>query len=103
MLETLTLETFSPHVGETFRIPLQGDQSIELELVDARSLFDSYAGRPGPRTARAPFALVLKGPAAPVLPQRIYPLEHATIGRHELFIVPIGPDQGRMRYEVIFT
>jgi hypothetical protein len=103
MLETLTLETFSPHVGETFRIPLQGDQAIELELVDARSLFDSYAERPGPRTARAPFALVLKGPASPVLPQRIYPLEHATIGRHELFMVPIGPDQGRMRYEVIFT
>ena len=103
MLETLTLETFSPHVGETFRIPLQADQTIELELVDARSLFDVYAGRQGPRAARAPFALVLRGPLTPVLPQRIYPLEHAAIGRHELFIVPIGPDQGGMRYEVIFT
>jgi hypothetical protein len=103
MLETLTLETFSPHVGETFRIPLQGDQAVELELVDARTLVDSYAGRPAPRPARAPFALMLKGPLTPILPQQIYPLEHATIGRHELFIVPIGPDQGRMRYEVIFT
>jgi hypothetical protein len=103
MLETLTLETFSPHVGETFRIPLQGDQAIELELVDARSLLDPYAGRPGPRPGRAPFGLVFKGPPTPILPQHIYPLEHATIGRHELFIVPIGPDQGRMRYEVIFT
>ena len=103
MLETLTLDTFSPHVGETFRIPLQGDHAIELELVDVKSLHDPYAGRPGPRTARVPFALVLKGPLTPVLPQQIYPLEHATIGRHELFMVPIGPDQDRMRYEVIFT
>lgn len=103
MLETLTLDTFSPHVGETFRIPLQGNHAIELELVDARSLHDPYAERPGPRTARVPFALVLAGPATPILPQQIYPLEHATIGRHELFIVPIGPDKGRMRYEVIFT
>jgi hypothetical protein len=103
MLETLTLETFSPLVGETFRIHLQGDQAVELELVEARSLFDPYAGRQGPRPARAPFALTLKGPATPVLPQQIYPLENAALGRHELFIVPIGPDQGRMRYEVIFT
>lgn len=103
MLETLTLETFSPHVGETFRIPLQGDQAIEFELAEARSLFDPYAGRPGPRTARVPFALEFKGPLTPVLPQRIYPFEHATLGRHELFIVPIGPAQDRMRYEVIFT
>jgi hypothetical protein len=103
MLETLTLETFSPHIGETFRIPLQGDQAIELELTVARSLFDPYAGRPGPRTARVPFALELKGPLTPVLPQQIYPLEHATLGRHELFMVPVGPAQGGMRYEVIFT
>lgn len=103
MLETLTLEAFSPHLGETFRIPLQGDQVLELELTVARSLVDPYAGRQGPRPARAPFALELKGPLEPVLPQRIYPLEHATLGRHELFIVPIGPHEGRMRYEVIFT
>jgi hypothetical protein len=103
MLETLTLETFSPHLGETFRIPLQADQTVDLELVDARSLHDPYAGRPGPRPARSPFGLVFAGPISPVLPQRIYPIEHAAIGRHELFVVPIGPDQGRMRYEVIFT
>jgi hypothetical protein len=104
MLETLTLETFAPHLGETFRIPLPDGQAIELELIDARSLVDPYAGRSGPRPARAPFGLVFKGPAAaPALSQQIYPLEHAALGRHELFVVPIGPDQGRMRYEVIFT
>ena len=104
MLETLTLETFSPHRRRDVPDPPARRSGHRARAGrDARSLFDPYAGRPGPRTARAPFALELKGPLTPVLPQQIYPLEHATIGRHELFIVPIGPDQGRMRYEVIFT
>ena len=43
--------------------------------------------------------LLFRGPSLPILPQRIYPLEHAALGRLELFIVPIGPGQ----YEAIFT
>jgi uncharacterized protein DUF6916 len=47
--------------------------------------------------------LLLRGPAHVVAPQRIYPLEHQTVGTHELFVVPLGPGQGGMLYEIIFT
>jgi hypothetical protein len=52
---------------------------------------------------RAPFSTVFRGPATPILPQRIYRLQHPEIGGFELFLVPIGPDERGMRYEAIFT
>jgi hypothetical protein len=99
MLETLTLDAFSPLVGETFQVHVQPEQTVALELVEARSLSESN-NSPRPRP---PFVLTFKGPAQSVLPQRIYGLEHETIGAHEIFIVPIGPGRGGMLYEVIFN
>jgi hypothetical protein len=104
MLETLTRETFAPHVGETFRLHLSDQQSIDAALLEA-----SVVGTPPPGSAvRAPFSLIFKGPAAPMLPQQIYRVEHATLGALDLFVVPIGPSQpkhgpGGMLYEVIFN
>ena len=38
----------------------------------------------------------------PLLQQGIYPL---TLGQHtmDLFLVPIGPEHGQMRYEIVFN
>jgi hypothetical protein len=37
------------------------------------------------------------------LPQRIYRIEHATLGAFDLFLVPIGPDAQGLRYQAVFT
>jgi hypothetical protein len=50
-----------------------------------------------------PFAVVLGGPASPVLRQGIHPLIHPAHGRLEVFLVPIGRDPGRMQYEIVFN
>jgi hypothetical protein len=47
--------------------------------------------------------LLFRGPRTPVLPQRIYRLEHAVMGPLEIFLVPIGPDAEGMRYQAVFT
>lgn len=99
MLETLTLDVFSPLVGETFQVHVQPEQTVALELVEARSL---SASNNSPRP-RPPFTLTFKGPAQFVLPQGIYRFEQQAIGAQEIFIVPIGPGQGGMLYEVIFN
>jgi|EndMetStandDraft_3_1072993.scaffolds.fasta_scaffold02050_7 uncharacterized protein DUF6916 len=99
MLETLTLDIFSPLVGETFQVHVQPGQTIPMELVEARPLSVSN-NSPRPRP---PFFLTFKGPAQFVLQQQIYRFEHQTLGAHEIFIVPIGPGQGGMLYEVIFN
>ena len=43
------------------------------------------------------------GPLEPVLPQAIYDLEHDALGHLDLFLVPIGPSQGGMRYQASFA
>ncbi len=98
MLESLTFGDFSGRIGEEFRV-VGRDAPVALALVEATDL--SRPGAPGPR--RAPFSLIFRGPSAPLLPQRIWPLEHAALGRLEIFLVPIGPDASGMRYEAVFN
>ena len=98
MREGLALGDFSGRIGEGFLVPFV-DGSIVLTLAEATSLAREES--PGPR--RSPFSLVFRGPLSPVLPQRTWPLEHASLGRLEIFIVPIGPDASGMRYEAIFN
>ncbi len=99
-LDQLTLDDFSSRVGESFVVDLGGEVTLRLELVSAEALGGSSA--PGAR--RAPFSLVFRSPGERrhVL-QRTYPMEHAALGRLELFLVPIGTAPGGMRYEAVFT
>ena len=99
MLESFTVETFAGRIGEAFRIVLDDGTPIRTTLVEARTWGEESARGRG----RVPFAVTLRGPLRPVLPQRIYRMEHDTIGAFELFIVPIGPDAEGMRYEAVFS
>ena len=38
MLETFTRETFAPHLGETFRLGLDGGSDLELALIETTDL-----------------------------------------------------------------
>ncbi len=96
MLENLKVEDFAGRVGETFRLDPPEDGPLELELTEAR-------GEGGDSHSRQPFSLVFRGPAEPILLQRIWRLEHADLGALEIFLVPIGPDGKGMRYEAVFS
>jgi len=96
MLEDFTLETFSGHLGETFRVGEDPD-AVDFTLVEA------IAGIARPHGGgRVPFSLVFRGPLEPVLPQRIYRFEHDELDAFDLFIVPIGPDETGTQYEAVF-
>lgn len=99
-LAQVTAELFAPHVGETFAVRPTGQPELrlELELTEARALRDAAAGG-----GRAPFALTFSGPPEQLLTQQIVPLEHATLGRLELFLVPLALDAGGARYEAVFS
>jgi hypothetical protein len=54
--------------------------------------------------ARQAFSLLFLGPLSPqYLVQHTYRLEHEQMGTLEIFLVPLGPENGRMRYEAIFN
>jgi hypothetical protein len=104
-LDQLTVDDFAPTLGEAYELDLDGAAKLELVLVDARgmreraALTDQQDVAPDPRD---PFIVVFRGPVDPILPQRIYRLEHSTLGVLEIFLVPIGRDADGVRYEAVF-
>ena len=84
--------TFSSHLNSKFR--LVDTPSTELELIEVSDASTSH---------HVSFSLVFLGPHQPLLPQRIYPLEHHALGRLDLFIVPIRRDAQGLQYQAIFN
>lgn len=102
MTDTLSISDFTPLVGAAFTIRFP-DGTLELTLgaVEPHGTRAPRPDVPGLRTE--PFSLVFLGPLSPVLPQRIWALEHSALGASEIFLVPLGPRDGRMRYEAVFN
>lgn len=75
-----------------------GPSGIELVVAAARPL--GAAREPG---ARAPFALLLRGPAEPLLPQATYRLAGERIGAQDVFVVPVAQTADATDYEAVFT
>jgi hypothetical protein len=100
-LDMLEFAQFQPHVGTRFRARLEDGTVMELELTEAQALNDR-ARRPR-GLSRAPFSLVFRGPAGAPRPQRIYALEHPSLGGLSIFLVPLGPDDQGQLYEAVFN
>ena len=100
-LDQLKSTDFSPYLHQSFAIHYGAAEPLLAELVEVAELGPAPERAGAPQ--RAPFSIILRGPRRPVLPQRIYHLEHDGMGALDIFIVPIGPDQAGMRYEAIFN
>ena len=95
MSENINHAALLPHCHSKFRL-LAGDSgAVELELVEVGQLQST--------TRQESFAIQFRGPAAFVLPQRTYPLEHAALGTLEIFLVPIRRDEQGVYYEAVFN
>ena len=95
MLDTLTLETFTPLQGDTFQLTGEG-AAFDMTLNSARG-----NGLSGSR--REQFSLYFLGPPEPIAPQAIYHLDHATLGGLDIFLVPVSRNADGVTYEAIFT
>lgn len=95
-MQTEEREAFAAAIGTGFVV---AGTEVELRLVAVERYPEQLHA---PR--RAPFSLIFAGPATPVLRQATWLLEHAELGRREIFLVPIGPGpDGAMRYEAAFN
>src|SRR5256885_1176645 len=93
VLSEVTYETFATELGSPFQLDYGADAPLVLKLVEVTAGKQASVG-----FRRTPFSLLFRGPRQPVLPQRTYPLEHARLGRLEIFIVPLGPEGEGMQY-----
>jgi hypothetical protein len=91
-IQNAVAATFAGHLNSTFR--LLDEPTTELELVE---VFD------GSTRDHINFSLLFRGPLQPVLPQQIYPVEHAALGRFDLFVVPVKRDTHGLYYEAVFN
>jgi hypothetical protein len=99
MLETFTMETFQPRLGELFTIVVDDENRLPIKLTEVFPWGDGSAeGRP-----RAPFSLIFHTVPQAVVPQQIYRVENENMEPFDLFLTPIGPDERGMRYEAVFT
>jgi len=101
MLNDVTHAAFAEVLGETFHFELAAGQVVEATLTEATELKSATLAHPTER--RAPFSLVFQVPTSQALPQHIYALEHARLGRMEIFLVPVGRDAGNLLLEAIFN
>lgn len=98
MPDNLTVSSFSECLGTPFRLDAGETLSLELTLIEAEAT--PFSTRPDGSES---FSLIFRGPIRPILPQMIYPLDHEMLGALDLFMVPVGPDQAGMCYQVIFN
>jgi hypothetical protein len=95
----LTEEEFSKHVNTKFRVGVDEDTSVELELTEVKG----YLSQQREQTGMERFSLYFNGPAEPFLPQKLYPFAHDQMGEFEIFIVPIAQNEQGFRYESVFN
>jgi hypothetical protein len=101
MLDTFSIETFQPHVGEPFRVVVDEKWQM-ITILSSVSPWTEHQPAPD---SRVPFSLVFHAKPDAQIPQRIYRIHSVdgTLEPFDCFLVPIGPDAGGMRYEAIFT
>jgi hypothetical protein len=97
MLEQLTIADFAGLEGKSVTLQF-GDTEQAGEVIEVCAL---TGGKPDGREA---FSVVVRsGPVDPYWPQGTYILDHPRHGPLKLFLVPIGPDETGMRYEINFS
>jgi len=99
MSEPLQSTDFQSQVDRIFSIHLDDATTVDLQLVSVTEL-----GAATGTGTRAPFSLHFLGPVSQqYLQQHTYQMTNETLGTFDIFIVPLGAEAGRMRYEAIFT
>ena len=109
----LTRSKFIPHLTESFRVRLNGEE-VYLQLVDVTDLKQASISKSAlakvedalfkAKLHEESFTLLFRSMNETLLPQKTWKLEHDTLGAIELFLVPVGrPDGPWHFYEAVFN
>jgi hypothetical protein len=99
MAASLTEAEFSKHVNTDFRIDLDGENGVDLQLTEVKG----YMSKHNEQTGMERFSIYFQGPAEPSLAQQLYAFQHSEMGEFEMFLVPIAKNESGFRYESVFN
>lgn len=94
MLDSLHYEDFASHLNSRFQMRA-GEQTWEIELVEVNDK------SPSPKQEQ--FALQFRAPLDAPPYQSLFELEHATLGKGGVFLVPVSRNAQGLYYEAIFN
>jgi hypothetical protein len=110
MLDQINADDFRPLLHDTFELfaynpaqpatPASREMSRKITLIEVTELGEASGSD---LSRRRPFSLVFHDAAKTYVPQHIYTITHPTLGRLDLFLVPIGPNQNGMQYQAVFN
>lgn len=93
-------QTFAPYVNSIFKV--NSDQLAEIVLVEVKETPLVVNKRANRIPVGENFTLTFRGPERTRFPQNTYTVEHAALGKFELFLVPTGlPDSEQVYVAVI--
>jgi hypothetical protein len=104
-LQDITCSDLAGQLNTPFRLQAAPGRTVtvtlaEVKLHPARPL--KPGRRPPPDADHERFSAVFSGARSELLAQNIYPFEHRTLGRFELFIVPINTrNPAKIDYEAV--
>jgi hypothetical protein len=94
MTEIFNRDRLAAAVGSKFRLTA-ATESVEVELTEVSELRERRGGKA--------FSALFLVPAGYNVEQGLYQLEHEELGRADLFLVPVGLGQERLRLEAVFN
>lgn len=105
-MQKWTLEESTNFVGETFRLWLDEDHSLPVELVEVSpvEIRPQVEGQELPASLRrGPCSLLFRAPPGACPGQGLYRIEHPRLEASSLFLVPVRTVDGEERLEAILA
>lgn len=100
MTDTVNLKIsrklFEGLLQQEFQVHRDDESSLTLKLEKVSSM-------PVPSNKYESFSLTFSGPPSPALVQATFQVEHETLGRFSLFLVPVAADEKGYDYEAVFN
>ena len=88
-------DSFAGVLGSLFTLTAAGGESVDVELIEVTEQKETDTQRS--------FALLFIVPEPYQVEQGLYDLDHKTLGSMQLFLVPVGFDNGRLKLEASFN
>jgi len=99
-LPRLDMQAFSQQLKTEFRIKHRNAKTVNVKLVEVKDLRPAA----GMLThSKECFSVVFHSSQRPALRQETYAVEHGSLGKFSLFLVPVGMNKDGQYYEAVFN
>jgi hypothetical protein len=99
----LNMQAFGQHLNSEFRIHHNNAKITSVKLVEVKDLRSRSATNTRGSDSKECFSAVFVGARRPDLRQDTNAIEHASLGKFSLLLVPVGMNKNAQYYEAIFN